>query len=587
MANEDIDYGQITEALNDKADRDLINVTNTASVPYHIAVESNLQEQIDALSAKGDIADIVGTYADLTNYDKTKLSNNDIIQVLQDSTHDNATSYYKYVSSSNNFTYVGSTAATYTKTEADNRYVHLNGNENIDGSKTFIGTFHKKGNYTVGTLPSANQYTALNLSDSSGTDFGSVTQEYKTDGSLSTYIGARKQDGSSSYNILGVGYDANSLPMTYTFTPSATNSTSDTNIANVGWVNDPTKSTNVVHRTGNETITGEKTFANNINSKASWAVGTAPSSTQYSRINLKDSSNTVFGQLQLVYDTAGSLETDLVVRKQDASSTYAHIKVGFNSSGNAYTYAPTPTDTTTTSGTQIATTGWVNGTTNNLVHKSGDETIAGAKTFNSADIKIKSTSIQWSTPPDSGSRYSGIIIYDKDGKRIGKIEQYQNSNGDIGLGLNVSGYDSSNNIKYSTPITTWIAKDGSSSWTSAPTPASGDNSTKIATTAWVNNSKATISKWAAPNFSSTVSVSALPFTAPYDCYVFICAERNANSSDSGYIQVNGKNVLPFNSVAGDMVGDVTTQFMIAQGDKIQVSGNAKLKSGFYCKPKGA
>ena len=39
-----------------------------------------LQGQIDAISASSDVVDIVGTYADLQNYDTTKLKDNDIIK---------------------------------------------------------------------------------------------------------------------------------------------------------------------------------------------------------------------------------------------------------------------------------------------------------------------------------------------------------------------------------------------------------------------------------------------------------------------------------------------------------------------------
>lgn len=47
-----------------------------------------------------------------------------------------------------------------------------------------------------------------------------------------------------------------------------TNSTTSDIIATQGWVNDPTKSTNVVHRTGNETIDGVKTFTQTIQGTA-------------------------------------------------------------------------------------------------------------------------------------------------------------------------------------------------------------------------------------------------------------------------------------------------------------------------------
>lgn len=49
-----------------------------------------------------------------------------------------------------------------------------------------------------------------------------------------------------------------------TVKPSASNSTSDTTIPTIGWVNDPATATNVVHRSGDETINGTKTFTSDI-----------------------------------------------------------------------------------------------------------------------------------------------------------------------------------------------------------------------------------------------------------------------------------------------------------------------------------
>jgi hypothetical protein len=54
-----------------------------------------LQSQIDALSASSDVVDVVGTYADLQDYDTTTLHNNAIIKVLNDSTHDNSIGYFR------------------------------------------------------------------------------------------------------------------------------------------------------------------------------------------------------------------------------------------------------------------------------------------------------------------------------------------------------------------------------------------------------------------------------------------------------------------------------------------------------------
>ena len=80
------------------------------------AAVSPLQAQIDAITAQSDVVDVVGTYADLQAYSKP-LYVDDIVKVLDDSTHGNARSYYRWNGTS--WTYIGSEAVSYTKAETD------------------------------------------------------------------------------------------------------------------------------------------------------------------------------------------------------------------------------------------------------------------------------------------------------------------------------------------------------------------------------------------------------------------------------------------------------------------------------------
>lgn len=59
------------------------------------------------IPGSSDVVDIVNTYADLTNYDTSKLKDNDIIKVLSDSTHSDLSSYYRWNKSSSDFTFIG------------------------------------------------------------------------------------------------------------------------------------------------------------------------------------------------------------------------------------------------------------------------------------------------------------------------------------------------------------------------------------------------------------------------------------------------------------------------------------------------
>ena len=83
--------------------------------------DNNLQTQIDAISASSDVTDIVGTYAELQQYDTSKLSDNDIIKVLRDETQNNATSYYRWVvtGGTGSFVLIGTEGPYYTMAQTD------------------------------------------------------------------------------------------------------------------------------------------------------------------------------------------------------------------------------------------------------------------------------------------------------------------------------------------------------------------------------------------------------------------------------------------------------------------------------------
>lgn len=109
------------------------NYQNNTEVASAIAVETTnrenadlgLQNQIDAITNANDVVDVLATYQALLDYDTQHLKNNDIIKVMQDSTHDGAISYFKWVIVDNvgSWSYVGSQGPFYTKNESDQRFV--------------------------------------------------------------------------------------------------------------------------------------------------------------------------------------------------------------------------------------------------------------------------------------------------------------------------------------------------------------------------------------------------------------------------------------------------------------------------------
>lgn len=120
------DSGYITNEVNDLVnyyDKDETDTLIATEAETRDAADLDLQGQIDAISSASDVVDVVGTYAELQNYDTSKLSDNDIIKVLTDETHDDAISYYRWNDATNAFTYIGSQGPFYTKSETDATFV--------------------------------------------------------------------------------------------------------------------------------------------------------------------------------------------------------------------------------------------------------------------------------------------------------------------------------------------------------------------------------------------------------------------------------------------------------------------------------
>ena len=142
-----------------------------------------------------------------------------------------------------------------------------------------------------------------------------------------------------------------------------------------------------------------------------------------------------------------------------------------------------------TSATGVAELSYLNGVTsaiqtqiNNCVHLSGNETITGVKTFkgNNRITVLQNSTVTYNTAPASNT-LTDLSIRDKDGVEMGVLEHIRSTNNDTGLQMVVKGIDGN----WSTGLGVGKKADGTT-YTSAPTPAVGDNSNKIATTAYIN-----------------------------------------------------------------------------------------------------
>jgi hypothetical protein len=177
------DSGFITNAVTN-----LVNYYTKSETDAAISVETqnrseadqSLQAQIDAISSASDVVDIVGTYTDLQNYDTTKLHDNDIIKVLTDSTHDDATSYYRWDTDTSAFSYIGSQGPFYTKSEADAEFVPQTRTINNKALSTNISLTAAD----VGALPDSTVIPTVNDAvltiKKEGTSIGTFTANSST-----------------------------------------------------------------------------------------------------------------------------------------------------------------------------------------------------------------------------------------------------------------------------------------------------------------------------------------------------------------------------------------------------------------------
>lgn len=110
-----------TDITDAKLNINTLQTTLTSEQNARLEKDMDLQAQIDALEAKSSVADTVATYHDLQEYDTSKLKSGDVICVIKDETKNNIMSYYRFDGLT--FLFIGSVAESYTKDEADQRFI--------------------------------------------------------------------------------------------------------------------------------------------------------------------------------------------------------------------------------------------------------------------------------------------------------------------------------------------------------------------------------------------------------------------------------------------------------------------------------
>lgn len=159
-----------------------------------LGLTNNLQQQIDTLEAASDVADVVGTKAELDSYPTENLTDRAIVEVMRDETQDDATAYYRYDSESESFSLVGVLGVYYTKAEADAKFA------TEDYVTTEFGKINSIAPLTVDTAPTSDDPTGVSIGDGA-----TVTGNYH-----GIAIGSSATVDGDSYQGVAIGYQSHS-----------------------------------------------------------------------------------------------------------------------------------------------------------------------------------------------------------------------------------------------------------------------------------------------------------------------------------------------------------------------------------------
>lgn len=205
-----------------------------------------------------------------------------------------------------------------------------------------------------------NTYTEIQLQDKNGIRQGGIrTIADSSQEQLTLY--AASADGNSIIGSIGIAKDSNNGVKTVCPAPAASTDKSNTAIMTVGRAADPSQNFNLLHRSGNESITGVKTVENNNPQfdlkNTTLNINTSPSERKLIAIRFRDVNNTVVSEITTRHETNGDIAAQLAVINKEKNSSA--LQIVCKKDGSKYATCPTPPDAADSS-TKIATTAWVN-----------------------------------------------------------------------------------------------------------------------------------------------------------------------------------------------------------------------------------
>lgn len=237
--------------------------------------------------------------------------------------------------------------------------VDLDSAQDITGKKTFTNNV----NPVVLKKSGDNTYTEIQLQDKNGIRQGGIRSiADSSQEQLTLYVASA--DGNSIIGTIGIVKDNNNGIKTVCPAPAVSTDTSNTAIMTVGRAADPSQNFNLLHRSGDESITGVKTVENNnpnFGFKNTLAdISNKPSAPTNSTLFFLDKNGLFTGEIRNENSMTGSLETAIYTNsKTSGTLKTSYIKVVVNEKGEVYATCPTPPRADDNS-TKISNTQWVN-----------------------------------------------------------------------------------------------------------------------------------------------------------------------------------------------------------------------------------
>lgn len=255
--------------------------------------------------------------------------------------------------------------------------------------------------------------------------------------------------------------------------------------------------TSALHKAGDETITGVKTFVTNpwikngspyLNLQHTSAeIGDTPTANLDSMVRFLDKNGSWLAEYKSVLTKEGTVRSRLNVRKNNTGLALASIGVEYPASGSPFGTAPTTPASAV--GNEIVTADYLKGSNSGVVHTSGDEEISGAKVFLNAlhrkttgaetNIILTNTGVPADGSAPSTNRYLVLRFNDAGGNSLGVVAHQRNTtNGGLTY------MTAANRLGGETAKLEIVCPYTGNPYATAPTPADTANNNHIVTTAW-------------------------------------------------------------------------------------------------------